>query len=400
MLIATESVALVGETGDLLPITGKAVMDARVTLTTHNFDSYVLRTMQMQFLDAGRPLCWFRSLNYCLTLPPDATLERLCDGTDWHIMRIDRGEAIIRSEHACLRLRFNYRGSETPCLVDLWAVSAAAGRKIRQRLEELALLTGEMARAALVDWIHPGRFSMEATQIQERFADVLVDAAYPWLPCAPAVFAKRYLTSAAPVLILLGPPGTGKTRLVRYLLGEMSRVHHKQLRLAYTADAKTVSDGKFFSDFMAQDYDAMVIEDADHLLRPRSDGNEHLHRFLAVSDGLLQPRGRRLIFTTNLPSHLDIDDALTRPGRCFASLRTRKLTAAETRAVIRALRPVDAAARAAKAALDLADNRKASLAEIYAAVSAVSPNRDHHGPQLPPPPGHAQADTACTMDDC
>lgn len=375
-------------------------MDTRIRLPVHNFDSYILRTTQMQFLDAGRPLCWYRNLNYSLTLSPDATLERICEGTDWQVMRLDRSEAIVRTEDACLRFKFNYRGNETPCLVDLWAVSAAAGQRVRQRLEELALLSEGNARSALVDWIHPGRFSIEFTRIQERFHDVLVDAAYPWLPQAPAAFARRYLASTAPVLILFGPPGTGKTRLVRYLLGEISQVQNKLLRLAYAADVKAASDSKFFSNFMAEDYDAMVIEDADHLLRPRSDGNENLHRFLAVSDGLLQPRGRRLIFTTNLPSRLDIDDALARPGRCFATLQTRKLTAAEARAVVRALRPDGAGAHAAETALGLESSREASLAEIYTAVNAVPPARDHHGSQLPPTPEHAQADTACAVDYC
>jgi hypothetical protein len=45
--------------------------------------------------------------------------------------------------------------------------------------------------------------------------------------------------------------------------------------------------------------DAFVIEDADHLLKPRSDGNEHLHRFLTtgvsgVAAVALQRRRRAL----------------------------------------------------------------------------------------------------------
>jgi hypothetical protein len=36
-----------------------------------------------------------------------------------------------------------------------------------------------------------------------------------------------------------------------------------------------------------------VVEDADHLLKPRADGNEHLHRFLAIADGVVRRKGAR-----------------------------------------------------------------------------------------------------------
>ena len=61
----------------------------------------------------------------------------------------------------------------------------------------------------------------------------------------------------------------------------------------------------------------MVIEDADNFLKSRSDGNTMMHRFLNVGDGLISVRGKKLIFSTNLPSVRDVDPALIRPGRCF-----------------------------------------------------------------------------------
>jgi len=42
-----------------------------------------------------------------------------------------------------------------------------------------------------------------------------------------------------------------------------------------------------------------------------------MHRFLNVGDGLVTTRGKKMIFSTNLPSIQDIDPALVRPGRCF-----------------------------------------------------------------------------------
>ena len=68
-------------------------------------------------------------------------------------------------------------------------------------------------------------------------------------------------------------------------------------------------------DFITGLHDAFVIEDADHLLQPRTDGNRNLHRFLMVADGMAGARTEpKIIFTTNLPNIGSIDDALLRPG--------------------------------------------------------------------------------------
>ena len=54
------------------------------------------------------------------------------------------------------------------------------------------------------------------------------------------------------------------------------------------------------------------------LLKARTSGNEDMHRFLGIADGIARAQSRKIIFTTNLPNITDIDPALIRPGRCFA----------------------------------------------------------------------------------
>jgi ATP-dependent 26S proteasome regulatory subunit len=44
---------------------------------------------------------------------------------------------------------------------------------------------------------------------------------------------------------------------------------------------------------------------------------------------VVRAQGRKIIFTTNLPNIGDIDEALARPGRCFATVRTRALERGE-----------------------------------------------------------------------
>jgi ATP-dependent 26S proteasome regulatory subunit len=55
---------------------------------------------------------------------------------------------------------------------------------------------------------------------------------------------------------------------------------------------------------------------------------------LAVADGVVRAQGRKIIFTTNLPNVGDIDEALVRPGRCFATIRTRALERSEAESLL------------------------------------------------------------------
>jgi ATP-dependent 26S proteasome regulatory subunit len=59
-----------------------------------------------------------------------------------------------------------------------------------------------------------------------------------------------------------------------------------------------------------------------------------MHRFLNASDGLISMKGKKIIFTTNIPNIGDIDDALIRPGRCFDILNFRNLTKLEAQVVV------------------------------------------------------------------
>jgi hypothetical protein len=171
-----------------------------------------------------------------------------------------------------------------------------------------------------------------------------------------AAFVARYLASREAVLILQGPPGTGKTRLVRAILAALSARKGDSARVLYTADQRALDNDEIFVEFITGSHDAFVIEDADHLLMARANGNVDLHRFLAIADGVVRAQGRKIIFTTNLPNVGDIDDALVRPGRCFATVRTRALELGE------------AAALAARLGADLAlptGLRSISLAAFY-----------------------------------
>lgn len=124
-------------------------------------------------------------------------------------------------------------------------------------------------------------------------------------------YYERFLNSSASILLLIGPPGTGKTTFIRGLL------HHASRNAIVTYDEKILDRDYVFAQFVEGEVGVMVIEDADNFLKSRSNGNTMMHRFLNVGDGLISTKGKKLIFSTNLPSTNDIDSALIRPGRCF-----------------------------------------------------------------------------------
>jgi hypothetical protein len=139
-----------------------------------------------------------------------------------------------------------------------------------------------------------------------------VEEMYPFLKGESLEsYYNRYLESSANILLLIGPPGTGKTTFIRGLLA----MTNSSAIVSY--DSAILEKDSFFARFIEGDETIMVLEDSDAFLKSRSDGNTMMHRFLNVGDGLVTTKGKKMIFSTNLPSIRDIDSALVRPGRCF-----------------------------------------------------------------------------------
>lgn len=148
-----------------------------------------------------------------------------------------------------------------------------------------------------------------------------VDEMYPFLNGEPLNdYYDRFMESSASILLLIGPPGTGKTSFIRGLM------QHTQSSAVVSYDENILSKDYVFAQFIEGDQNMMVIEDADMFLKARSEGNTTMHKFLNIGDGLVTTRNKKLIFSTNLPSLRDVDPALIRPGRCFDVLTFEYLT--------------------------------------------------------------------------
>ena len=161
-----------------------------------------------------------------------------------------------------------------------------------------------------IEWVYSGDGSSVNVPLNKDRLPVV--EMYPFLNGESLEsYYERFLDSSANILLLIGPPGTGKTTFIRGLLS------HSNLSAIVTYDAGILEKDALFARFIEDDANIMVLEDSDNFLKARSDGNTMMHRFLNVGDGLVTTKGKKLIFSTNLPSIRDVDSALVRPGRCF-----------------------------------------------------------------------------------
>lgn len=161
-----------------------------------------------------------------------------------------------------------------------------------------------------VEWVYGG--DGQSIDVPIRADRHPVNEMYPFLNGQTLEeYYDRYMESSASILLLIGPPGTGKTSFIRGLM------QHTQSSAIVTYDEGLMARDHVFASFIEGDKRFMVIEDADMFLKARSEGNTTMHKFLNVGDGLVTTRNKKMIFSTNLPSTRDIDPALLRPGRCF-----------------------------------------------------------------------------------
>lgn len=258
------------------------------------------------------------------------------------------------------------------CKFNVWAKSLEQVEQVRATIFRIVGDDRVRDQLFVIDWRFANRRGeLCSSSFEELADDVLLDEAYPMLGRPVQEFVDQYVHAPEAVLILLGPPGTGKTRLVRAILSALSRRKGDSADVLYTADKVALKSDELFVSFVTGTHDAFVLEDADYLLQPRTEGNLDVHRFLMVADGVVRAQNRKLLFTTNLPNVGAIDDALQRPGRCFATVLIRALDGAETGRLAGRLANGDEelAQRVVRRALP-DGTRTATLATVYRAFNS------------------------------
>jgi len=230
-----------------------------------------------------------------------------------------------------------------------------------------------------VNWFSRSREGgVTSRNVNTIITETVHPEAYPYLNLD--AFVSEYLVAAAPVLLLTGTQGTGKTRLIRHIIktyveemkGDKDNVVHEidedgygpskedKTQVAYTTDAGALEEEDLYVSLRLGNYKFIVLEDIDFSLTTRKDGNDLMHKFLALSDGFMSSNCR-IIFSTNLNLN-EVDPALVRPGRCFAAIETRPLVTEEAAALVNVLTDTPI----------VLEGKEYTVAEVYNAVSPTS----------------------------
>ncbi len=316
-----------------------------------------------------------RSVRFAARAALEHLFDELALGLGWQAQRLDSHSLLLNSEGLFIAGRGGRKTEYCSCHFGIWSDSAERAAAAQQGILGVVgqRFIGEPMFS--IDWhFLTGKGELQSASIEEMADDVLHDESYPEIQEGVTSFIKRYLDAPETVLVLQGPPGTGKTRLIRAILGQISRRKGGHAQALYTGDKKSLETDEIFVKFITGWDDAFVVEDADHLLRPRATGNEHLHRFLAIADGVVRAQGRKIIFSTNLPNIGDLDDALILPGRCFARVLARELSPNEAERLIAKLCASDPKRlQAARARIQAQATKSTSLASIYQSASGTPP---------------------------
>lgn len=150
-----------------------------------------------------------------------------------------------------------------------------------------------------------------------------IDEMYPFLNKKLTDYYDEYMQSDSSILLLIGPPGTGKTTFIKGLLA------HTNGSAVLSYSPAILEEDSFFVSFLSGNEQFMILEDSDNFIKSRTQGNDMMHRFLNVSDGLVSVKGKKMIFSTNLEDIGEIDQALIRNGRCFDVLQFTHFTSDE-----------------------------------------------------------------------
>jgi hypothetical protein len=152
---------------------------------------------------------------------------------------------------------------------------------------------------------------------------------YPHQSMTPAECWDAFVASGANVLLLIGPPGTGKSNYILQMM--VHRGFDDKINLI---DNAAILRNPGIADWMRDRPSGSVVitEDSDDMVGKRTDGNQVMSGILNTTSGIVQ-RDLKLIVSTNLPSIKDVDEALIRHGRGFDVLEFKLLNAEQAHAV-------------------------------------------------------------------
>lgn len=172
-----------------------------------------------------------------------------------------------------------------------------------------------------------GRLINSLNYLKETDENLSRQCFYPWLGVTLEEYFSAFMDSPESILLLIGPPGTGKSTFLRTLIAHVK----KTALICYNKEV--IESPRTISAFMECDASLLIYEDMDRFIGAREDGNELMSTILNAAEGIIKRPGKKIIFSTNLSDINKIDPALLRVGRCFDILKFETLSAEEAQVV-------------------------------------------------------------------